>query len=154
MNNSYETDSTVSHESTCDLNTAYIEESFRFPSQSICTDSSYSSESSSKQLTKTSKSEQKKKSYKVKIPAKCKKVWSHWAKKFKKMKENEETNVVISERIISPELIYSFDSRSSHGQNSYKLNHADLRRRRRGRRQVNFNSEQFAFVGDIFYCYL
>ena len=96
MNNSYETDSTVSHESTCDLNTAYIEESFRFPNQSICTDSSYSSESSSKQLTKASKSEQKKKSYKVKIPAKCKKVWSHWAKKFKKMKEQIGSQPIVA----------------------------------------------------------
>lgn len=151
-----------------DLNTAYIEDSFSSSSSSESvqqnySDSSYSSEGSNKHLITA----QSKPSVGKKIPiAKCKTVLSKWAKKLKSFPKAgaavKEAHIVISERVISPEFFYSSsnnenkrnseDSRSGYSSDSdsYRCR-AEIRRRRR---HVNFNSEQFAFVGDIFYCYL
>lgn len=140
-----------------DLNTAYIEDSFS-SSESVpqnYSDSSYSSEGSNKHLT-TAQSK-----------ASVKTFLSKWAKKLKRFQKRgavKEAKIVISELVISPEFFYSSrnsnenkrenSEESSSGYSSDSDSYRERAEIRRRRRHVKFNSEQFAFVGDIFYCYL
>ena len=127
MNNSYESVSTVSHESSYDPNMAFFEDFFTAGEESQST---------------------KKYRNKVLNFGKCLKICSKLIRKLNvKPAARRQQSAKKEEATITKVLLIDLNSNRTNLQVQSLPNS-------NSQPSINFNSQQFAFVGDIFYCYI
>ena len=162
MNHSYESESTVSVKSSYDLNTAFVDESFKFISiddkeddEFFYFDCNYLEATKDNECNAV-EAKKMKITYATRSLKKCKKICAKLIKKLK-LKPSKDRNVQITSVLVvdlSSEIENNNQILNASEYNATSKYMGNFYKKHQNFPQVDFNSENFAFVGDIFYCYI